>query len=418
MVLRRAVALMLVFQLASPGRATDSVSSPIGLGRRAAPPRTGALLPLTRVKGPPTSVNDLRGGKNGMAFPIAPTILQLALVGTALTLARWSSTAASSGTTEPSGFNLLAGLTFSLLALAGNTGVTVLRKVLSQQPGVTPAVQVGLAAGIQSCGALAVLATRGRLSVPPKVFWLAALFSSLGNAVVKTLETKAFAESLTLCAPFLAFDPVMQFLVGVTVVPMLCRTFGVGCSELTSSSRIPPHHVLSVLSIAVGAFVLGSRGKVEGDTSGVKYLGPLPVGSWLILLNCVIYGFTFRLDKAAVLSGGVALYYCYGRGLMAVMSLLGTWDRRSSNASALAPFRKPRPALLLLAICAADAAYMLSLYRAVALISPVYVSAIKRGGGVLVTALMGALCFGEPVRGREVPIATIFTGVVLLCLAR
>ena len=37
------------------------------------------------------------------------------------------------------------------------------------------------------------------------------------------LETKAFAESdMSLCAPFLAFDPVMQFVVGVGVLPTTC----------------------------------------------------------------------------------------------------------------------------------------------------------------------------------------------------
>ena len=41
----------------------------------------------------------------------------------------------------------------------------------------------------------------------------------------------------------------------------------------------------------------------------VKYLGPLPVGSWLILFNCFIYGFTFRLDKAAVGAAGKEVYY-------------------------------------------------------------------------------------------------------------
>ena len=29
-------------------------------------------------------------------------------------------------------------------------------------------------------------------------------------------------------------------------------------------------------------------------------MGPLPIGSWFILLNCVIYGFTSRMDRVAV----------------------------------------------------------------------------------------------------------------------
>eukprot|EP00961_Rhodomonas_salina_P202005 2724629-Rhodomonas_salina.1 len=37
-----------------------------------------------------------------------------------------------------------------------------------------------------------------------------------------------------------------------------------------------------------------------GTRAQVRYLGPLPVGSWYILLNCVIYGFTSRMDRLAV----------------------------------------------------------------------------------------------------------------------
>ncbi len=52
-------------------------------------------------------------------------------------------------------------------------------------------------------------------------------------------------------------------------------------------------------------------------TYSVRYIGPLPLGSWFILLNCVIYGFTSRLDKLAIKSAGKTLYYAYGRLLMA-----------------------------------------------------------------------------------------------------
>ena len=60
-------------------------------------------------------------------------------------------------------------------------------------------------------------------ALPPRAFWLAAVGASVLNSVVKTLETKAFAESdISLCAPFLAFDPVMQFVVGVCLMPVAC----------------------------------------------------------------------------------------------------------------------------------------------------------------------------------------------------
>ena len=45
----------------------------------------------------------------------------------------------------------------------------------------------------------------------------------------------------------------------------------------------------------------------DGTLREIKYLGPLPVGSWIILFNCVIYGFTFRLDKAAVQAAGTKM---------------------------------------------------------------------------------------------------------------
>lgn len=53
---------------------------------------------------------------------------------------------------------------------------------------------------------------------------------------------------------------------------------------------------------------LGSKAP-SGKT--VTYVGPLPLGSWLILFNCFIYGFTFRLDRSAVQAGGKSVYYMY-----------------------------------------------------------------------------------------------------------
>jgi hypothetical protein len=46
------------------------------------------------------------------------------------------------------------------------------------------------------------------------------------------------------------------------------------------------------MCIAFGAFLLGAGpgGGKAVKPSHVKYLGPLPLGSWYILINCVIYG--------------------------------------------------------------------------------------------------------------------------------
>ena len=185
---------------------------------------------------------------------------------------------------------------------------------------------------IQGIASIAYCIYDGHLDVGPRFveklphseFWIAAISSSALGAVVKTLETKAFAESdISLCAPFLAFDPVMQFIVGVAIMPITCSFLNIGCDEAKSS--YPPYHVLSVACIAYGAFLLGFSGKSsKPGASTVKYLGPLPVGSWYILLNCVIYGFTSRMDKVAIKSAGKTLYYAYGRVLMASTTLGGS----------------------------------------------------------------------------------------------
>ena len=49
-------------------------------------------------------------------------------------------------------------------------------------------------------------------------------------------------------------------------------------------------------------------------------------------------------------------------------------------------------------------------------ISPVYVTAIKRGGGVLLASFASMFFFKEPLAGRGFPIAAIVAGVVALCL--
>lgn len=56
------------------------------------------------------------------------------------------------------------------------------------------------------------------------------------NALVKTLETKAFAEcDMSLCAPFLAFDPVCQFLISTIIIPYVCGRFSFNCLVLEVS---------------------------------------------------------------------------------------------------------------------------------------------------------------------------------------
>ena len=49
-------------------------------------------------------------------------------------------------------------------------------------------------------------------------------------------------------------------------------------------------------------------------------------------------------------------------------------------------------------------------------ISPVYVTAIKRGGGILLSSMIGTALFSESLEGRLLPILAIVVGVVFLCL--
>jgi multidrug transporter EmrE-like cation transporter len=166
--------------------------------------------------------------------------------------------------------------------------------------------------------------------------------------------------------------------------------------------------------------LLGQAGKgnKEKDDKGkkVQYLGPLPLGSWFILGNCVIYGFTSRMDKVAIKAGGKVLYNGCNRLLMAATLLGSASTTGSLTSKSAAAFAKPDVAALLFGIIAAETIYMLCLYEAMVTISPVYVTAIKRGGGVLVSSLAGIVLFGENLEGRTLPISIIVAAVVMLVM--
>ena len=109
------------------------------------------------------------------------------------------------------------GLAYSFAALCGNTAASLLRKQVSRSSKVKPAEQVGLATALQGVVACAYCAQQGLFSTAvTSAFLIPAVGSAVLNALTKTLETKAYAiTDVSLCAPFLAFDPVMQFLLPV-----------------------------------------------------------------------------------------------------------------------------------------------------------------------------------------------------------
>ncbi|EKX32016.1 hypothetical protein GUITHDRAFT_121810 [Guillardia theta CCMP2712] len=292
---------------------------------------------------------------------------------------RLSSGASTKTTSSVKDQNYAMGLALAGVALIGNAAVGAFRKILSQH-------NIGSA---QQSGDLKFGSVQEMTdALPPRAFWIAAVSASVLNSIVKTLETKAFAESdISLCAPFLAFDPVMQFLVGVAVMPLACKMIEFGCDEAKTS--YPPYHILSVGCIAYGAFLLGKGIAPKGSSGNVKeakMLGPLPLGSWFILINCVIYGFTSRLDKVAIKSAGKTLYYAYGRLLMASTTLGGSFMSGGLTFRELKKFMAPPVLLLIFAICLSDAIYMLSLYT-----SPCVWLAVTRA--TVIKLLPGSLLF-------------------------
>ena len=183
---------------------------------------------------------------------------------------------------------------------------------------------------------------------------------------------------------------------------------GIGCGL---TAEFPPYHPLAVVCVGTGAYLLASvaakaaaKAKKSDSKVDSRTAYGLPIGAWMILGNCAIYSITSRLDKLAVLAAGKTLYYAYGRVIMASTCFLGV----RPGKEAVKELTQPKVASLVLATCAAEAVYMLALYQAFACISPVYVTAIKRGGGVLL-ASHGGVLESRP-NSKKRPLFTISRG--------
>ena len=183
---------------------------------------------------------------------------------------------------------------------------------------------------------------------------------------------------------------------------------GIGCGL---TAEFPPYHPLAVVCVGMGAYLLASvaakaaaKAKKSDSKVDSRTAYGLPIGAWMILGNCAIYSITSRLDKLAVLAAGKTLYYAYGRVIMASTCFLGV----RPGKEAVKELTQPKVASLVLMTCAAEAVYMLALYQAFACISPVYVTAIKRGGGVLL-ASHGGVLESRP-NSKKRPLFTISRG--------
>ena len=156
------------------------------------------------------------GGAKGLRMPQPATLAtSAALVSTGAVFVRSKMT--QTAVTAVANPKMAEGLAYSFAALCGNTAASLLRKQVSRSSKVKPAEQVGLATALQGIVACAYCAQQGLFSTAvTSAFLIPAVGSAVLNALTKTLETKAYAiTDVSLCAPFLAFDPVMQFLLPV-----------------------------------------------------------------------------------------------------------------------------------------------------------------------------------------------------------
>ena len=156
------------------------------------------------------------GGGTKLRMPQPATLAtSAALVSTGAVFVRSKMT--QTAVTAVANPKMAEGLAYSFAALCGNTAASLLRKQVSRSSKVKPAEQVGLATALQGVVACAYCAQQGLFSTAvTSAFLIPAVGSAVLNALTKTLETKAYAiTDVSLCAPFLAFDPVMQFLLPV-----------------------------------------------------------------------------------------------------------------------------------------------------------------------------------------------------------
>merc|ERR1712107_90966 len=218
---------------------------------------------------------------------------------------------------------------------------------------------------------------------------------------------------MTSCAPFLALEPIAQLATSAAILPAFHLLLGLDFGN--DGKGFGARHALAVLGIAQGIFCLSQQSTSAkrshllpgANCQTVRRNGlELPVGSRIIMFNCCLYCITCRLDKLAIQqAGSIFVFFAFDRLVMAPVCLLGgaadAPQVRRGSSSRLAAYSRPPVAACLLAVCAIETIYMLSLFTAVSLISPVFVTSVKRGGGVVFSALLGRTLFGEQLAGRQ-----------------
>ncbi|CAK9000545.1 unnamed protein product [Durusdinium trenchii] len=263
----------------------------------------------------------------------------------------------------------MAGLLWSAVAIVGRPMASALRKELATPragKAVSNAEQAYKVGEMSLCG-------------------LSTFFVRNNNTFAQSLDSKEGLDGL----------------VGTMVLPLFSGGWPCAPSLRKASA---------VACIAAGMLALSMTDQARAGQRG------LPKGAGFIILNCFLYSATYRLDAAAVGVSSSLCLFAYCRLIMAAMCFSSTrlWKRgREGDSTGL---WEPRALLLLIFVCVVDAAYMLSMYQAVSLISPVLVSAVKRGGGIVVSALFGAIFFNEKLEGRKQLLFVVAVGVMILCV--
>ena len=233
-----------------------------------------------------------------------------------------------------------AGLTLAAGTAVGNALCDVGRKRLSKTK-IGNAAQIAYVCLLEGLLGTVYLTLAGALVLPSAEFWLPALSSAFLNAVAKTLQTKAYSEyDISLCAPFNAALPVMQFLVSTYVL---------------REPELPMRRVAGVFIVATGAVWLGKVG-MQAKTAAAAHKdddkhakqsavrvppAALPLGPILVLINCVIWSFTTKLDELATNAAGKWVYLSIGKTMTGAMAAIGAWGARAS-ASANGPKEGPK----------------------------------------------------------------------------
>lgn len=229
------------------------------------------------------------------------------------------------------------------------------------------------------------------------LFWQVALTSVFFDFVALWLFTKAIEKTdLSLALPMLAFVPLVLL-----------------CSGAILSNEVPtPLGLFGVLLIVSGAYLLHLTPKHH------RPLDPLRAivhhrGSLLMLATAVIWGWTAPLHKTAILESNPYFYTGFSGFLIALgyTPLAYLANRRNM----LRTFTKKK-VLHLAPIGLLDGIAVLLQFMAQQTAYSVFVLAVKRSS-IMLTAVGGAVFFGESIRRRLVPIVVMLSGVAAIAIS-